>query len=234
MTKTTMNGHALDVLADKPELDDSAGPQPTELTPESAEPSDSVVVEDDSPPAAEADSEADANSASEDKLRRFRARRPSGRTLLAAVGVVLLVAAVTTAVILGQKLRAEQAVADASQQALATAQQYAVVLTSVDGAKLDENFAAVLAGATGEFKDMYAQSSQQLKQVLIDNKAQAQGKVIAAAVKSATADQVEVMLFLDQSVTNSVNPQPRLDRNRIIMTMRKVDGRWLASKVELP
>ncbi len=122
---------------------------------------------------------------------------------------------------------------DAQEQASAAAQQYAVILTGVDAAKLDSNFAAVLDGATGEFKDMYSQSSAGLKQVLIDNKAKATGTVIAAGIKSATPARVEVMLFVDQAVTNALNPEPRLDRNRIIMTMDKVDGRWLAGDVEL-
>jgi Mce-associated membrane protein len=42
------------------------------------------------------------------------------------------------------------------------------------------------------------------------------------------------MLFLDQAVTNKLNPEPRLDRNRLIITMEKVNGRWLASQVQLP
>lgn len=170
------------------------------------------------------------------KTRRWRRvlRRPSGRALAVGAGAVLLVAALATAGVLGWNLRNERLIEDARQQALATAKQYAVVLTSVDASKLDQNFAAVIDGATGEFKDMYSQSSAQLKQVLIDHKAKAEGKVIAAGIKSATQDKVEVMLFVDQSVTNSLNPEPRLDRSRLIMTMEKVDGRWLASNVELP
>ncbi|MGB8403235.1 MAG: hypothetical protein WCE30_04050 [Mycobacterium sp.] len=164
---------------------------------------------------------------------RLRARL-ARRALATGAGVAVLIAALAVAGVLGWKLRTEREVAAAGQQALAAAQQYAVILTSVDASKLDQNFDAVLDGATGQFKDMYGQSSGQLKQLLIDNKAKAEGKVIAAGIKSATEDKVEVLLFLDQSVTNSVNPQPRLDRNRIIMTMELVNGRWLASDVELP
>ena len=51
---------------------------------------------------------------------------------------------------------------------------------------------------------------------------------------SATDDRVEVVLFVDQSVSNAAAPAPQLDRSRVKMTMDKVDGRWLASKVELP
>lgn len=176
------------------------------------------------------DGEPDSNS----RLRRRRFRHPSRRTLVIGAGAVLLAATSAIAGVLGLQVRNQRVVDDASQQALAAAQQYAVVLTSVDAAKLDSNFAVVLDGATGEFKDMYAQSSAGLKQVLMDNKAKATGTVLAAGIKSATPDRVEVMLFLDQAVTNALNPEPRLDRNRIIMTMDKVNGRWLASDVELP
>ncbi|MGE2714136.1 hypothetical protein ACQI4L_08770 [Mycolicibacterium litorale] len=163
-----------------------------------------------------------------------RRRRPSRRTVALGAAAVVLAGALAAAGVLGWEVRNERIVDDAGQQALAAAQQYAVILTGVDAAKLDSNFAAVLDGATGEFKDMYSQSSAGLKQVLIDNKAKATGTVLAAGIKSATPDKVEVMLFVDQAVTNALNPEPRLDRNRIIMTMEKVDGRWLASSVELP
>lgn len=167
--------------------------------------------------------------------RRLRVlRRPSRRAAATACGGALLVVAVVATALMGWQLRKQREVDEAGQQALAVAQQYAIVLTSVDAGNLDQNFSAVLNGATGEFKDMYSQSSSQLRQVLIDSKARAQGKVIAAGIKSATTHKVEVMVFLDQSVTNSLNPQPRLDRNRIILTMEKVGGRWLASKVDLP
>lgn len=42
------------------------------------------------------------------------------------------------------------------------------------------------------------------------------------------------MLFVDQSLSNAAAPEPQLDRSRVKMTMEQVDGRWLASKVELP
>lgn len=122
----------------------------------------------------------------------------------------------------------------AAAQALDAAMKYTLTLTSVDTNAIDKNFTEVLDGATGEFKDMYTESSAQLRQVLVENKATAHGTVIDAAVKSSTEDRVEVVLFVDQSVSNAAAPQPQLDRSRVKMTMDKVDGRWLASKVELP
>lgn len=122
----------------------------------------------------------------------------------------------------------------AAAQALDAAKKYITTLTSVDTNAIDKNFADVLDGSTGEFKDMYTKSSAQLRQTLIDNKAAAHGSVIDAAVQSATDDKVDVVLFVDQSVSNGAAPAPQLDRSRVKMTMEKVDGRWLASKVDLP
>lgn len=147
-------------------------------------------------------------------------------------GVLLLV--VATAGYEGWLLYAHHRQEVAAAEALAAAERYTLALTSVDPNAIDKSFTEVLDGATGDFKHLYAQSSEHLRQLLIENKAAAHGTVIEAAVKSATRDKVEVMLFVDQSVSNKAAPGPQLDRSRIVMTMEKVDGRWLASKVDMP
>ncbi|WP_419186607.1 DUF3329 domain-containing protein [Mycolicibacterium peregrinum] len=159
-----------------------------------------------------------------------------GRRRWALVGAVAVVvtASLVLSGFLGWQLWQAKQVTQAGQQAQDAAVNYAQVLTSIDSNKVDENFNQVLAGATGEFKDMYSQSSMQLRQLLIDNKATAHGVVVQSAVQSASKDKVVVLLFVDQSVANSTVPDPRIDRSRIKMTMEKVDGQWRASKVELP
>ncbi|MGW0179913.1 hypothetical protein [Nocardia sp. NPDC003345] len=148
--------------------------------------------------------------------------------------VILAVAALAVAGFLGWQLKKESALDSAARAATDAARAYAVTLTSVDSNNLDHDFTAVLDGATGEFKDMYTRSSGQLRQLLMDNKATGEGTVLDAAVKSATPTKVEVLLFIDQTVTNSAAPDPRVDRSRVAMTMELVDGRWLASRVYLP
>uniref|UniRef100_UPI002457CBB6 hypothetical protein n=1 Tax=Nocardia abscessus TaxID=120957 RepID=UPI002457CBB6 len=136
--------------------------------------------------------------------------------------------------VLGWQLKNERDVDAAAEAGLAAARSYAVTLTSVDSGTLDRDFAAVLDGSTGEFHDMYTRSSGQLRQLLLDNKATGKGTVLDAAVKSATETKVEVLLFIDQTVTNTASADPRVDRSRVLMTMELVDGRWLASRVYLP
>ena len=148
--------------------------------------------------------------------------------------LTVFIAALASSGFLGWQLWQEKQLDQASQQAQQAAVTYAQILTSIDSSKVDENFAQVLDGSTGEFKDMYSQSSVQLRQLLIDNKATAHGVVLDSAVQSASKDKVVVLLFVDQSVSNTSVPDPRVDRSRIKMTMDNVDGRWRASKVELP
>ncbi len=151
-----------------------------------------------------------------------------------AVLAVLLVAAVVCAAVFGWKLKARNDDEAAGQAAMAAAKDYAVALTSIDSAHIDADFATVLNGATGEFKDMYSQSATQLKPLLLQAKSVSKGHVVAASVQSVSGDHAVVMLFVDAQITNVTNPDPRVDRNRILMTMDRVGGRWLASKVDLP
>jgi Mce-associated membrane protein len=116
---------------------------------------------------------------------------------------------------------------------LATARSYAVTVTSYDYRTLDRNFADVLGGATGDFKDQYGAASGTLRNLVTQAKATAKGTVLNAGVESATTDRVTVLLFMDQAITNATMSDPRVDRSRLLMTLTNNDGRWLASKVEL-
>lgn len=164
----------------------------------------------------------------------LRPRKRRRIKLVRAIAAGILAAVLATAGYEGWLLFEQHQKDVAAAQALDAAKKYILALTSVDTNAIDKNFAEVLDGSTGEFKDMYTKSSAQLRQTLIDNKAAAHGNVVDAAVRSATEDKVEVVLFVDQSVSNGAAPAPQLDRSRVKMTMEKVDGRWLASKVELP
>lgn len=145
-----------------------------------------------------------------------------------------LVAALAGAGFLGWKFWQQHQLDQAREAAQRAAVSYAQVLTSVDSNNVDENFKQVLDGATGEFKDMYSKSSVELRQLLIENKATAHGAVVESAVQEASKDRAVVLLFVDQAVTNTKLPDPRIDRSRMKMTLEKIDGSWRASKVELP
>ncbi|MCV7028907.1 hypothetical protein [Mycobacterium sherrisii] len=192
-------------------------------------------------PTEEAEETLDDDSAADDdipfgrneKKKLYLRGRPWGRYLRRALLPLLLIASLAVNGFLGWHQWQEHRVQEAGRQAQQAAISYAHVLTSIDSNNVDENFRQVLDGATGEFKDMYTQSSVQLRQLLIDNKATAHGVVVDSAIQSESTNKVVVLVFIDQTVTNSQAPDPRIDRSRIKMTMELVDGRWRASKVQL-
>lgn len=159
-------------------------------------------------------------------------RKKSTRILIAVLAA-LLAGTTAVAAVLGLKWQERRATDDAATEALAAAQQYAVALTSIDSARLTADFAAIADGATGKFKDMYTRSAEQLQPLLAEAQSVSKGRVVAASIQSASSDRVVVLLFVDAEITNTTTPQPRLDRNRIIMTMDRAGDRWLASEVEL-
>ncbi|MCV7173906.1 hypothetical protein H7I41_28700 [Mycobacterium manitobense] len=185
----------------------------------------------------ESDTEADEDTTADEGAVDEASEAPERRwrkKLLAGAAAAVVVASLAGCGYLGWTVWQDRATTRAGEQAREAAVAYAQVLTSIDANKVDENFDQVLGGATGEFKDMYSQSSMQLRQLLIDNKATAHGVVLESAVQSQSKDRVVVLLFVDQSVTNTSMPDPRIDRSRIKMTMEHVDGAWRTSKVELP
>lgn len=177
------------------------------------------------------DSPAEQNDDAAAEVSPTAPARRHGRA--ATLTVALLIAALAYSGYTSWQLYQVHARTVAAETALAAAKDYAVTLTTLDTADIDGNYARAIDGATGGFKEAYSLGAKQLRQILIDNKASGKGIVIDAAVKSATATRVEVLLFVDQSITNAVRSEPRIDRNRIQMTMDLVDGRWLASSVDL-
>lgn len=244
MVVTTKKNPKSDTEADA-ETDVESGAETPEVADEDAEETradESADASEGSTDAADTDEDGeqddDEDEGGDGLLKRKRpdterAKRPWRRYLRRSVLPALLIAALAVSGFLGWRQWQDHQLKVAGEQAQQAAIAYAQVLTSIDSNKVDENFKQVLDGATGEFKDMYTQSSVKLRQLLIDNKATAHGVVVDSAIQSESTDRVVVLLFIDQTVTNTAAPDPRIDRSRIKMTMEKVDGRWRASKVQL-
>lgn len=194
---------------------------------------DAAITEDAADESAtEIDTDAvESEEASAVEVAEPKRKLPSARIVGA---VAVFVGLLAGAGVLGWQVWQARQIDHAGREAERTAVSYAQVLTSIDSNNVDENFQQVLDGATGDFKDMYSKSSVELRQLLIENKATAHGVVIDSAVQSVSKDRAVILLFVDQAVANTKLPDPRIDRSRMKMTLEKVDGRWRASKVELP
>lgn len=181
---------------------------------------------------ADADAESDS-AAPGDEDDKDSAERPSW-IRYAAFGAIaaVLVGALVFSGIFGWKVWQQHQIDAAGEQALSVAIPYTETLTSIDSNDIDESFRKILNGATGDLKKDFTPASVQLRQLLLDNKASSHGKVVNSAIQFKSTDKVVLLMMVDQSITNTQRPDPRVDKSRMKITMEKIDGRWLASKLE--
>ncbi len=61
-----------------------------------------------------------------------------------------------------------------------------------------------------------------------------QADVISAGISGVNPDgtQAVVLVFANQTVSNTGTAQPRVDQVRVRLTLDRVRGRWLVSKVD--
>jgi Mce-associated membrane protein len=151
--------------------------------------------------------------------------------LLAALAAVLVLA-LTGALTLVALGRRADAVEQARGQALRAASAGAARILSYDYRHLDADFAAGRALTTGAIADQYASTTgDAVAKLAAQTKATVVAQVAAAGLQRASADQVVVLLFVNQTTTSNRLERPQVDQNRVEMTMVKKQGRWLISQV---
>lgn len=159
----------------------------------------------------------------------MRLRRP--RVLTAG----LVVATVLTTVLsiwltlgLVEQREAEQH----RQDILAAARQSALNFTSLDYRHYDRDSANVLAGATGDFKKQFAAQTDQLTDLVAQNKSVSEGQVLEAGIVRSDDNSARVLVVADSKVTNTAVPQGEARTYRLQLDLVHKDGRWLTSDVE--
>lgn len=157
-----------------------------------------------------------------------RARRPG--VLVPALLIVLLLVSTTY---LGVQLHSANALTDARSSASDAGKQYALDLTTYDFRDLNGNFNAVTQNSTEKFGKQYKQVSDSLSSLIQQYQATSKGTLVKQGVVEADEDRVVLAMFVDQAITNTNSPQPRVDRNRMQMTLVRTGDRWLLDDLQL-
>ncbi|MGB9378398.1 MAG: h domain protein [Mycobacteriales bacterium] len=116
---------------------------------------------------------------------------------------------------------------------LAAARAHAATILSYDYRHIDADIAKGKAATTGKFREEYSQTtSTVVKPTAVQYKAIVQAQVRVASVRSASPDQVVVLLFVNQTTTSTRVTGPKVDQSRVRMTLEKHGDRWLVSKID--
>jgi Mce-associated membrane protein len=106
------------------------------------------------------------------------------------------------------------------------------VLLSYDATSLDRDLARGKAVTTGQFSTDYAQQfTTFVKPTATQYKVSVSATVVSSAVESSTQDTAVVLLFVDQTTKSSQLAAPRIDQNRVRLTMTRTPRGWLISDV---
>ena len=145
-------------------------------------------------------------------------------------GIGPLVAAVAVVAVVGgylwydtSRLGREQ---NAARDCLAVAPAAAAALFSYDYRTFDASVANGRTFASGGFAEDYAKTTAALKQAALQEQAVVTAQASVAGVISSSGDQVDVLLYVNQYRRNVNITGEKVDQNRVVLTMRRVDGQW--------
>jgi len=92
---------------------------------------------------------------------------------------------------------------------------------------------AVMAGATGTFRDQYGAATEALVKLLEQNKSVRTGKVIWTGVVAQDPDSATVILATEGTVKNTqTGDQPMGENYRIQLELTSEKGTWLTSDLQ--
>ncbi|HEY7488049.1 MAG TPA: hypothetical protein VH912_26610 [Streptosporangiaceae bacterium] len=186
---------------------------------------------------------ADTPPVEKDKVRRRRTGRlrpiigsQGGRILILMVLVALaLGVAVVSLLHRGDTLRSTDSGAQRAMYAAATAAQD---LSSYDYRTLDSDIKTATSQTTGKLRTDYQKQAQAIRGTAIQQQVVVNAQTVKSGVMSATPHSVVVLVFLNRTTSKAAAGQAASqartpDQLRLLMTMDKVGGRWLVSKVDV-
>ncbi|WLP88814.1 hypothetical protein [Gordonia sp. NB41Y] len=175
------------------------------------------------------------SSAASSTVVRTKPRRPS-TTWVIAILAVLLVAAVGAAGYFGVQSRTDADSGAVSvemrTQAVDTARDYAIKLSSFDYRDLNKNKDAIAAMSTENFAAKYSEMVGALTEIVTNGKGEATATVPHAAIEQIDPTKATVLLFVDQEARNVVAPDGKKQPYRMLVTLQRSGDRWLVDNVE--
>jgi Mce-associated membrane protein len=165
-----------------------------------------------------------------DGTKRSRAR---GRAL-AITTVISFVAAVVLAgsggVLWFVRAAHDHQVRDTAVTVAARNQVLALLTLNPDS--VQSSLDAVLAGATGGWRQQFAGEADRFTQVVHTGQVRAQATISSSAIQKADDQRATVLVSANAMIQNAESPQGYLGAYRVLLDLEIQGGRWLVSNLE--
>ncbi|WP_165356767.1 J domain-containing protein [Nocardioides zhouii] len=115
----------------------------------------------------------------------------------------------------------------AARQAQVAAERAVVPVLSYDYETLAEDKSAAQALMTGTYRQDYDKLFTLLEENAPETQTRVTTSVIASGIVRASADRVQVLVFVDRPTTNKLSADPVVYKDQVTLSMQLVDGEWL-------
>ena len=162
--------------------------------------------------------------------------RAGSRTLgglAVALAVVLAVLLAGVGLTIGGWSSGDDELTARQHEVAVAAREEAVAFLTVDHRDMEPLVEAVLAGATGEFRDQYASQRDRLTSEAERTEAVSTGEVVALGVGDLDADSATVLVAANSRVSNTgTDAGGELRYYRLRLELVRDGDRWLTSGLE--
>src|ERR1700761_6472052 len=108
-----------------------------------------------------------------------------------------------------------------------------VALLSYSPDTLDKDFATAKSHLSGDFLSYYNQFTEQIVAPAAKQKSlKTNARVLGAAVQELHPNSAIVLVLVDQSTTSKDNPDPSMASSSVLVSLIRVNDRWLITKFE--
>jgi Mce-associated membrane protein len=129
--------------------------------------------------------------------------------------------------------RPDQQVGDAAaHQAIQAASDGAVAVLSYTPDNPDRDFAKAKSYLTDDFLAYYTKFTEQIAAMALQKHVTETAKVVRAAVSELHPESAVVLVFVNQTATSKEKPEPQTTASSARVTLTKVKGSWLISKLD--
>lgn len=155
-----------------------------------------------------------------------------GFVLVGTGALVLCTAAAGLTAVAAKQVSDRADTTSQRSQALAAGRQIAIDFAAYDYHHLQQDFNRVVGESTGSFKAQYSSQSAGVQDLIVKAQAVSKAEIASAGVVDAGPHSATVVVAVNRTISNTSVPKGQQDSFGLQISLRLVNGRWLASQVK--
>lgn len=121
---------------------------------------------------------------------------------------------------------------DARAELLAAAAELSQRVLTYHHDSFEQDVADASSRLTPEFGEDYATAMERVRSTTAKNKISQEATAVASAIISATGDEGQVLVFVNQETSSARTKATQRVRNRLVVDLVRVDGEWTIAGVD--